>query len=540
MERLTTHLDETVDATSVTAPQSSEKGIRVHLVEGSGPGMSNDTQCVLRFRLRVAALVLFLGFAVFAVWHLWRLEWDATESVGLFAMHCAVTVLLGVFGLSLCRRCTISIQVLRVKELIVFGVPALFFLYYQYVYLVQSAATHGVLPNVAGMWLLLIFTYALFIPNTWRRAAVVTGVFATAPAVLTLWLAAAHPVCMAARNADSAYVTQMILLMLIGAVTATVGVQTIGALRREAYEAKQLGQYRLRQRLGGGGMGEVFLAEHQLMKRPCAIKVIRPDKAGDPRVLARFEREVRATAKLSHWNTIDIFDYGRAEDGTFYYVMEFLPGLSLHDLVTRYGPLPAARVIYLLTQTCDALCEAHAAGLIHRDIKPANIFAAERGGQHDVAKLLDFGLVKPLAATEPGNLTQDGVITGSPMFISPEQALGDEPDVRSDIYALGAVAYFLLTGQPPFRHENAMKLLLSHAHEPPRPPSEINEDIPRDLEAVVLRCLAKRPAERYQDALELAAALQSCAAGGQWNRDAAARWWQDVDASFAPQAEAVA
>jgi eukaryotic-like serine/threonine-protein kinase len=343
-----------------------------------------------------------------------------------------------------------------------------------------------------------------------------------------------------ARNADTTYVTQMILLMLVGAVTATIGVQTIGALRKEAYEAKQLGQYRLRQRLGGGGMGEVFLAEHQLMKRPCAIKIIRPDKAGDPRVLARFEREVRATAKLSHWNTIDIFDYGRAEDGTFYYVMEFLPGLSLHDLVTRYGPLPAARVIYLLTQTCDALCEAHTAGLIHRDIKPANIFAAERGGQHDVAKLLDFGLVKPMAANEPGNLTQDGVITGSPMFISPEQALGDEPDVRSDIYALGAVAYFLLTGQPPFQHENAMKLLLAHAHELPRPPSDINEDVPRDLEAVVLRCLAKLPGERYQDALELAAALHACTAGGQWNRDAAARWWQDTDTPVAPQAEAVA
>ncbi len=190
-------------------------------------------------------------------------------------------------------------------------------------------------------------------------------------------------------------------------------------------------------------MGEVYLAEHQLMKRPCAIKMIRPEMAADAQALARFEREVRATAALSHWNSIDIFDYGHDQEGTFYYVMEYLPGMNLGDIVKQFGPMPASRVIHLLRQTCDALGEAHQVGLIHRDIKPANIFAAERGGHQDVAKLLDFGLVKPISKTVNLDLTSDGTVTGSPLYMSPEQAVGDEPDVRSDIYALGAVAYFL-------------------------------------------------------------------------------------------------
>jgi serine/threonine-protein kinase len=279
--------------------------------------------------------------------------------------------------------------------------------------------------------------------------------------------------------------------------------------------------------LGVGGMGEVYLAEHMLMKRPCALKTIKPEKAGDPTLMARFEREVRASAKLSHWNTIDIYDYGRAHDGTFYYVMEYLPGMSLQELVNQHGPLPAERVIYLIRQICDALQEAHGQGLLHRDIKPANIFAAERGGAYDVGKLLDFGLAKPLTTGEgDSNLTQSGTVTGSPHYMSPEQATGDEePDARSDIYGLGGVMYFLLTGQPPFNHEKPIKVLVAHASETPRPPHELRDDVPEDLELVVLRCLAKRPHQRYPSATELAAALAECESTPRWTRDDAARWW---------------
>ena len=199
-------------------------------------------------------------------------------------------------------------------------------------------------------------------------------------------------------------------------------------------------------------MGEVYLAEHRLLKRPCAVKLIHPHRASDPHLLQRFEREVQATAQLTHTNTVEMFDYGHTEDGTFYYVMEYLPGLSLAELVEKHGPLPPARAVHLLMQTCDALSEAHSRGLIHRDIKPGNIFSAQRGGYYDVAKLLDFGLAKPISADSvPVQLTQDGSITGSPLYMSPEQAIGDsEPDERSDIYSLGAVAYYLLTGRPPF------------------------------------------------------------------------------------------
>ena len=373
--------------------------------------------------------------------------------------------------------------------------------------MIDCAVQRHPLPNVDGMWLMLIFTYALFIPNTWQRAAVILGSIASAPVLMSMLLLLAHPQCRVAPNVHWGYFSQSALMMFLGALTATIGVQTIGNLRRAVFEAKQLGQYRL----GSGGMGEVYLAEHQLMKRPCAIKVIRPEKTNDTRVLARFEREVRATAKLSHWNNIDIFDYGRADDGTFYYVMEYLPGLSLRNLVDRYGALSPGRVIYILLQTCDALSEAHPVGLIHRDIKPANLFAAQRGGLYDVAKLLDFGLVKPLSEEESVQLTQEGTITGSPQFMSPEQSIGDTvPDARSDIYSLGAVAYYMLTSQPPFNYNRPMKVLLAHAQEEPVSPSEVNPDVPDDLSRVILHCLAKDPQDRYQHTTELSAALRGC------------------------------
>jgi serine/threonine-protein kinase len=274
-------------------------------------------------------------------------------------------------------------------------------------------------------------------------------------------------------------------------------------------------------------MGEVYLAEHVLLKRPCAIKLIRPEKAGDARSLARFEREVKATAKLTHWNTVEIFDYGRADDGTFYYVMEYLPGLNLSQLVEMHGPLPAERVIHLIMQTCEALGEAHHKNLIHRDIKPANIFAANRGGVYDVVKLLDFGLAKPLADLGESGITQEGTITGSPLFMSPEQASGDAPpDARSDIYALGAVAYFLLAGKPPFMHEKPMRVLVSHIQEDPPPLSNYDLQIPADIEEIVMRCLQKDPEHRFQDAEAMYQALSDCKASGLWTREIARNWWE--------------
>jgi serine/threonine-protein kinase len=288
-----------------------------------------------------------------------------------------------------------------------------------------------------------------------------------------------------------------------------------------------VGLYRLKQRLGSGGMGEVYLAEHQMMKRPCAVKLIRPEKAGDPRMLARFEREVRATAKLSHWNSIDIYDYGSTADGTFYYVMEYLPGHNVGEIVEEYGPIAGPRLVYLMDQVCSALYEAHGIGLVHRDIKPANIFCAYRGGVFDVAKLLDFGLAKPaIEGNGEVQLTMEGTVTGSPLFMSPEQARGeDRVDGRSDIYSLGAVMYYLLTGQPPFVADNPLKVIIAQASQGAVPPRQINPEIAVELEEIVMRCLEKDADHRFQDVTSLQNALRDVVFDEPWTSELAAEWW---------------
>jgi serine/threonine-protein kinase len=275
-------------------------------------------------------------------------------------------------------------------------------------------------------------------------------------------------------------------------------------------------------------MGEVHLAEHVLLRRPCAIKLIRPDRAGDPLHLRRFEREVKATATLSHPNTVQVYDYGHTDDGTFYYVMEYLPGLTLEQLVEQHGPLLANRAVHFLRQVSAALSEAHAIGLIHRDIKPGNVMVCERGGRHDTVKLLDFGLVIPLGGGPVDDkVTREGAIAGSPAYMSPEQASGqDEVDARSDIYSVGALAYFLMTGQPPFAGRSGVKMLAAHLYEPPAPLRKHRPEIPADLEAVVLKCLAKVPADRYAEVRALDVALAACDPGRPWTEQNASQWWR--------------
>ncbi len=504
------------------------------IVASSGPRLTKETQGLLRLRLRAAAVILLIGFGVFLVRHVVGvLAGEPLDSL-LLSSHVLVVLVLGLVSIVLCRQCVFSLRKLRIAELIVFGLPTLFFLLLQR-YSTLTAAARGFMTPPMAFWPLLIFTYAMFIPNNWRRAALVIGVMALAPVLLVVGMIVAYPAV--GEGMTAADLLQHVLTMAIAAVGAVFGTHLINALRREVFEAKQIGQYRLIAPLGAGGMGEVHLAEHRMLKRPCAIKLIHPGKAADPNVLARFEREVRMTARLSHWNTVEIYDYGRTEEGTFFYVMEYLPGLSLEDLLQRHGPLPAERVVHLLRQTCQGLREAHAVGLIHRDIKPGNIFAAQRGGLYDVAKLLDFGLVKPLAEVPSARLTREGAISGTPLFMSPEQArgLGDrDVDPRSDIYSLGAVAYAVLTGRPPFERESPLDVMIAHARDEAVPPSQLRADVPADLERIILRCLAKRPEDRYPDADSLEQALAQCAAADQWTQLQAARWWQDNDQAAGP------
>lgn len=521
-----------MDPTVELPPSSTSGGAglvgHIDLVEGNCGGMSDEIRALLHCRLRSASFMLFLGFSVILAWRLIGLPLGLPTDNWALVNLIFVTAVLGINGLSLCRKCSPRMSILRLKELLVFGLPACFLLQIEYIIMTDLAAQKIALPNPAAMWLLLIFTYALFIPNSWRRAALFLLPFAIAPLAMLCALAVMNTSIQQSLLAKPSFVVELALMMVIGYLVAVAGSYTIGTLRREAYEARQFGQYQLREKLGSGGMGEVFLAEHQLMKRPCAIKIIRPEKAGDPKVLARFAREVRTIAKLTHWNSVDIFDYGRSKDGTFYYVMEYLPGMNLQDLVRQHGPLPPERTIYLMRQACDALREAHSFGIIHRDIKPANIYVSERGGVYDVVKVLDFGLAKPLNEMGASDLTQDGAITGSPHFMSPEQVVEDEaPDARSDVYALGCVAYFALTGRPPFHDDKMLKILFAHANQPPVPPSELRDDLPADLEKVVLRCLEKKRQDRYQSTGELCEAFAACEAADKWNRYGAAYWWNN-------------
>lgn len=299
-------------------------------------------------------------------------------------------------------------------------------------------------------------------------------------------------------------------------------------------KAREVGSYRLVERLGTGGMGEVWRAEHRLLARPAAVKLVRGDVLGsDPATrrmaLRRFEREARATAALGSTHTIQLYDFGTTEEGAFYYVMELLDGLSLDALVERFGPQPAGRVVHLLLQVCHSLGEAHARGMIHRDVKPANIYACRLGPDRDFVKVLDFGLVKGVAEEGPDatELTAAGMAAGTPAFMAPEMATGREAvDGRADLYGLGCVAYWLLTGQRVFEGDSPLAVLLDHVRTPPDPPSSRTEiGVPGQLEAIVLSCLEKDPADRPRSAENLADRLRRTGLAEEWGEEEARQWW---------------
>jgi eukaryotic-like serine/threonine-protein kinase len=373
----------------------------------------------------------------------------------------------------------------------------------------------------------LIFFYGLLIPTTLRRGVAVVLLMGAVPILSLVASGIANP---ALRPHLPVLLAVTAVGVAMSSAGAIFGLSRIHTLQRQAFEAErradELGHYTLKKKLGAGGMGEVWLAEHRLLKRPCAVKFVRADLAANPATAARFEREVRAVTQLTHFNTVRIYDYGRADDGSFYYVMEYLEGPTLEALVRRVGPLKPGRAVYLLRQLCGALAEAHAAGLVHRDLKPGNIIVAALGGQHDVAKLLDFGLVQDLSTPDGERLTQAGVVMGTPAYMCPEQAAGSNAvDARGDIYSLGAVAFFMLTGRSPFVCATVGEYLTAHLTQPAPAASAINPAVPSDLAAVVAKCLAKDPKARYQTAAELDAALVACDCAGDWSGAEAERWW---------------
>jgi serine/threonine-protein kinase len=445
---------------------------------------------------------------------------------------------------------------LRFFEVYFFAAPTATLLYIDHMLMLQSAADPGVmLMNWYRLILhmaLLIAGYAMFIPAGWKRTLIATGIMGALP-FASLWaMMRSHPeVAAAVQQAMTPEIfTGGVMLAAILVAIAAFGTYTIDSIRHQAAEAGFSGQYQLEKKLGTGGMGEVWLARHRLLTRPTAIKVVRPEflreqggtgsgsgsrgsgaSSGDPvqTAMKRFEREAQATALLTSPHTIDLYDYGVAQDGTFFYAMEYLDGLDLDTLVDEHGPVPVERAVHLLTQACDSLADAHEHGLIHRDVKPGNIFAARMGIQHDFVKVLDFGLVKDTRPEEGATaLTQDGMTSGTPAFMPPEVALAqDNVDERADIYALACVGYWLTTGQYVFVADSPMAMVVDHVKsEPPAPSTRTELAIPPEFDEVILRALAKDPGDRYQNMREFAHALRQVPVRKPWDEARAAEWWQ--------------
>ena len=392
---------------------------------------------------------------------------------------------------------------------------------------------HGDILRIS--WIcVLILIYAMIAPSTPRRMLVASLVAASFDplAYWIAWLMGGQPLA-------PAYVFIICWPTYACAFVAVVPARVLQRIGRRLREAQDLGSYHLVERLGAGGMGEVWRAEHRLLARDAAIKLVRPEVLGardenEARLtLKRFEREAQATAALSSPHTIQVFDFGITQDGTFYYVMELLTGRDLESLVREFGPLPPNRVIYLLRQVCHSLADAHARGLVHRDIKPANIYVCRMGLEYDFTKVLDFGLVKIQAGTgharDPQTLaTMENTTPGTPAYMAPEVILGgSDVDRRADVYSLGCVAYFLLTGELVFEADTSMKMLMQHLHAQPSPPSERTEiPVPRELDELVLACLQKDPKLRPQDAGELYQTACQCRNRDEWSSDEARRWWR--------------
>jgi eukaryotic-like serine/threonine-protein kinase len=323
---------------------------------------------------------------------------------------------------------------------------------------------------------------------------------------------------------------------LLVVVMAYVGARVVYNLGTEVTRARELGSYRLEERLGVGGMGEVWRASHRLLARPAAIKLIRSSMPGNAAGISedmrrRFEREAQVIAQLRSPHTVTLFDFGVAEEGSFYYAMELLEGVDTDALIKHFGPIPAERVVYILRQMCHSLSEADSCGLVHRDIKPANIFLCRYGEDYDFVKVLDFGIAKAAPATSSETrtgITIANVVHGTPSFIAPEQAVGAvDVDARADIYSTGCVAYWLLTGQLVFTADTAIGLLLAHAQTPPQPPSSRSEiPIPPALDALVLSCLAKDREERPKSARDLLQRLDAVPLQQSWTASRAREWWK--------------
>ncbi len=452
------------------------------------------------FQLSVSAISIALGLAVFLLSRYGKIRPDLLLDLGL------VFEVVGAFGISMSQFWGVySEWDAGVALQDYFGIPW------------------------ECVW---IICFPLLAPNTMGKTAL-AAFAAASTGLLTVLLSKA----MGATSPDAPMAFFVFYFGFTTYICAGIAIIIAGIVYRFGHrlrKAREIGSYHLVKPLGQGGMGEVWLAQHRMLARPAAIKLIRPEALGNDdatrlTVLRRFEREARATAALGSFNTIQLYDFGITEDGSFYYVMELLNGMNLDGFVRKFGPVIPERAVHLLRQVCRSLGEAHESGMVHRDVKPANIYVCRVGPDCDVVKVLDFGLVKSFNVDEPGatELTAEGIATGTPAFMAPEMATGKrEIDGRADIYGVGCVAYWLLTGQRVFEADGSLATVLAHVQEQPVPPSQRTElEIPEPLEQLVLSCLEKDPAARPQSAAELDEQLLACGLDSKWGAKRAKDWW---------------
>jgi serine/threonine-protein kinase len=389
--------------------------------------------------------------------------------------------------------------------------------------------------SVVSFWMLF---YTVLVPARPRHALVALLGSSTAPGIVYYLSTTVGEAPVLEPQQFFFVVFFPYLLVAAGAYTAAHIVYRLG---QAVSVAREMGSYRLEERLGTGGMGEVWRASHRLLARPAAVKLVRADALGlDPdtyaTALTRFEREAQVTAALQSPHTVELYDYGVSDDGTLYYVMEMLDGVDLNQLVAEHGALPAERVVHILRQVCASLGEAHRMGLVHRDVKPANVYLCKRAFEYDFVKVLDFGLVRKHSGVDPkeraDNLSKMGMVIGTPDYMAPEVVKGVPADARSDIYAVGCVAYWLLAGVPVFDSPTLPALLVAQASQQPVPPSQrCDAEIPAGLETLVLDCLTKDPEDRIQSAEEIVSRLDRIEFRGSWSQERAESWWTEAAAN---------
>ncbi|MEM7608948.1 MAG: serine/threonine-protein kinase [Myxococcota bacterium] len=492
---------------------------------------SEDGRAFLQQRVATAGLFgasiggAFLVFRVLGV-----LLADATDAVATYWFHLA-GVLCTASMWVVCRRGARSVRIIRLSETCAIGGGAISFC------LMGLSTQAWLMPHhiIVMPLTLLMFARAIYVPSSAKRTltlCALVGVpilcvsyFVFEGVDISEWDHIEEEIRVrGTRNFALGAMAFSAAWWTASTVVCTAASWVIYGLRKNVRDAKKLGQYDLKEKLGEGGMGMVFRAEHAMLRRPTAIKLLPPEKVG-AQSLARFEKEVQQTARLTHPNTVTIFDYGRTPEGVFYYAMELLDGITLRRLVEVSGAQSVPRAMRVFEHAARALAEAHGEGLIHRDIKPANLMLVKQGGELDITKVLDFGLVKELRQDKGTSLTQADSITGTPQYLSPEAIKSpDEVDARSDLYALGAVIYYLLAGDHVFSGGTVVEVCSKHLYETPRAIGEVADGLPDELGELIMQCLAKDPADRPKSASAIVLALEDLEMPA-WTQTDARGWW---------------